>query len=285
MPDPITPAAAPVTEDPTPAPDLPGRSSIPSHVPDPTPAPDLPELSALIPADYKDREYLKDIKDVPSLFKKLDESQKLIGKRPAGIPQDNAKPEEIAAFNKAFGVPDKSEAYELVVPEKGAMPKELIEGVKGVFHKAGLSAKQAKAVSEGWNALLAEQAKAAGAAAQQQDVNFDELATETFGERKVEALAQSKSLLEKYVPEKFKPMVNELPNDQLIILSAVLDGIRKDYISEDQIPRGGGKPAGSFESQREEARKLMSTDAYRDPFHPDHASTKAKVDRIYNPKG
>lgn len=256
-----------------------GRSSIPMHVP---PAENnYPEISTLIPAEFKDREYLKDVKDVPSLFKKLDGAQTLIGKRPAGIPQDNAKPEEVAAFNKAFGVPEKPEAYELVVPEKDAMPKEMQDGVKKIFHEAELSAKQAKKLSAGWNALIAEQMKAAGAAGAQADADFTKLATETFGDRKDEALAQSKALLEKFAPEKFKTHINGLSNENLIVMAAVLDGIRKEYINEDALPTGKGARGNNSGDVAARRFELMKSKAYQDPFHPDHEATKNEVNRLY----
>lgn len=259
-----------------------GRSEIPSHIPTPDAGGSV-DLATIIPADFKDKDYLKDIKDIPSLFKKLDGAQQLIGKRPAGIPQDNAPEAEWQAFNKAFGVPEKPDAYEVVVPEKGAMPKEMVEGVKGIFHKAGLNPRQAKAVSEGWNALMQQQAEAAGTQAAQADIDFEKMATETFGERKTEALAQSREIISKYLPANMKGAFNSLPNEQLVILASVVDGIRKDYMSEDNIPGAkGGKPTGSFQDQREEARKLMASPEFLDPFHPNHESVKARVNAIYS---
>jgi hypothetical protein len=276
MSDPVAPAAP---LDTTPAA---GRGEIPMHTTPAGEAPAMPELATLIPADYKDREYLKTIKDVPGLFKKLDESQKLIGARPAGIPQDNAKPEEIAAFNKAFGVPEKPEAYELAIPEKDAMPKEFIDKFKASFHKRGLNAKQAKGVSEDFNAIVQEMTKALGAKTEQTDADFEKLAGEVFGERKAEALKNAQELIGKYIPDQMKPHFNNLPNEQLIILASVVDKIKAEYIDEDSIPGAkGGKGKGSLEDQRAEARRLMSLPEYSDTFHPNHASVKKQVDAIY----
>lgn len=259
----------------------PNRSSIPSHTPEPTSTPAV-DLATLIPADYKDKPYLKDIKDVNGLFAKLDNAQTLIGKRPAGIPQDNAPEAEWQAFHKAWGVPEKPDAYELVVPEKDALPKEVIDKLKTSFHKRGLNAKQAKGLSEDWNSIVAEIQKASGEAAAAQDVDFEKLAVETFGDRKAEALSTSREIIAKYLPEKMKPVFNSLPNEQMIILASVVDGIRKDYMGEDSIPGAkGGKGGGSQEDKRAEARRLMATDAYTNPFHPEHEATKKKVDAMY----
>lgn len=275
MPDPVAPVAPPAAP-----PADSGRVEIPNNPPAPPAAPTYPEFATLVPAEFKDKPWVKETKDVPSLFKRFDGMLTEMGKKPAGIPQDNAKPEEVAAFNKAFGVPEAPDKYELVVPAEGGMPKEMLDGVKGVFHKAGLSAKQAKMVSEGWNAMVAEQLKAAGVQTEAQDANFETLATEIFAERKAEALATSKALLEKYAPEKFKAHINSLSNENLITMAAVLDGIRKDYISEDQLPRGGNG-TGVGADARTRAFDLMKTDAYKNSFHPDHDKVKKEVDTLY----
>lgn len=272
MPEPVASVIDPVQ---TPAAT---HADVPSHTPAAAPAapatPPVVDLASIIPADFKDKEYLKDVKDIPSLFKKLDGAQTLIGKRPAGIPQDNAKPEEIAAFNKAFGVPDEAKAYELVVPETNAMAPEMQDRIKSIFHKAALSAKQAKEVSAGWNEFQASQLKAADAA-------FEKLADETFGADKAKVLASSKAILDKFAPEKFKAGLGSLGNTELILLASVIEGIRKEYISEDRIPSGGDKPSSTPEDKRAEGKKLMAMEAYQNPFHPEHASIKAKVDALY----
>jgi hypothetical protein len=51
-------------------------------------------LSDIIPDEYKEKGYMSKIKDVEGLFKSFDGLQSLIGKRPAGIPQENATQEE-----------------------------------------------------------------------------------------------------------------------------------------------------------------------------------------------
>ena len=62
----------------------------------------------------------------------------------------------------------------------------------------------------------------------------------------------------------------------------MLDGIRKDYISSDQIP-GGGQGVGptSPEDKRTEAMVLMATEAFSNWQHPEHKQTVAKVNGLF----
>lgn len=242
-----------------------------------------PDFASLIPADYRDKPWVKETKDLGALFKRTDDLLTEIGKRPAGIPADNAKPEEIAAFNKAFGVPDKPEAYQL--PEVPAgLPKneKYIEGMRKVFIKAGVNARQAKILAEGNNELVGALMKEMGQADEAQDADFDKLAGETFGQRKDEALKGANILISKFVPEKMKAHVANLSNENLIVLAGVLDAVRKEYISEDRFPTGGGAPVGMTDEQkRAKGQELMASPAYGDPYHKDHEAVVAEVRRLY----
>lgn len=272
-----------------PAPPVSGGASYPGHTPPPaagTPPtpPAVPEFATLIPAEYKDKPWVKDTKDLPTLFKRVDDLQSELGKRPSAIPQENAKPEEWTAFNKAFGVPEKPEDYKFSqVPDGLESSPEFQKGVQDVLHKAGISARQFKLIEPAWNSLMLEMAKNTQAGAQALDKDFDKLANTTFGERKDAALSRSKAMIDKFIPPGMKPHLAKLSNENLIIMAGVLDGIISKYVSEDDIPKGGGGGAGPAgeEARREEARKLMQSDAYKNGFHPEHAATVQKVAELY----
>lgn len=71
-------------------------------------------------------------------------------------------PGEALTALKGFEPPATADAYEIPVPE-GESP-DFAKAVAPLFHKAGLSASQAKSLAEGWNAMQAEQRAAASAA-------------------------------------------------------------------------------------------------------------------------
>lgn len=78
------------------------------------------------------------------LFKGIANLAVLAGKKTEGIrvPGPDAKPEEIAAFRKALGVPDTVEGYEIARPEE--LPEgvqwsdETVQAFVGVLHKHGV---------------------------------------------------------------------------------------------------------------------------------------------------
>lgn len=62
----------------------------------------------------------KGVKDLDGLVKMTRDTEKAFHDKGAvKIPGEGAKPEEVAAFNKAIGVPDKAEDYEVKLPELG----------------------------------------------------------------------------------------------------------------------------------------------------------------------
>ena len=65
-------------------------------------------------------------------------------------------PAEVLAKIRGFEPPESADKYELPVPEGDT--GEFAKAVAPLFHQAGLSAAQAKALAEGWNAMQGEQA-------------------------------------------------------------------------------------------------------------------------------
>lgn len=259
----------------------------PNGTPDPN-APVIPAFETLIPAEYKDKPWVKDVKDIPSLFKRTDGLLSEMGKRPAGIPQDNAAPEEWEKYYKAAGRPDKPEEYGFKADTEAAKSlgwdDKIAEGVQGVLHSAGLSKKQAAMVREGYEKLIIEHAKEKGIAAQQLDTDFEKLSKNAFGDSADKVLAESKILIAKYGHESMKPHIEKMSNENLIILASVLKGVREQYIKEDILPPAGGSGAGGGKSEaevRKEAMTLMASEAWRNFSHPDHAATTKKVNELY----
>src|SRR3990172_4310041 len=111
------------------------------------PAPTYPEIATLIPKEYASKPWVKDLKDVPTIFKMLEDQKAALSRRPGGVPQDNAKPEEWAAFNKALGVPEKPEEYEFgKMPEGMESNKEFEADMRKLFHGAGVTKRQVPAL-------------------------------------------------------------------------------------------------------------------------------------------
>lgn len=267
------------------------KVTIPAHTYTPGTPYALPEnvkFSDLVPGDLKDKPYMKDVTDVASLFKKFDGAQTLIGQRPAGIPAEDASDEDWGKFHDAAGRPKEAKLYEFA-PTKDSEGKEIKRNadvetkVKEIFHKAGISAKQGKAIQTGYEALLVQIQKDLKGADVQKDTDFDALASKTFGKDVEKTLAISKKLLEDNMPEGFGDHFKGISNEHLILMAGVLKNIQAKYISEDVISSADATTTvTSIAELRKEARDLMAKKEFQDAFHPDHVKTKAAVDEIYD---
>src|SRR5688572_22407573 len=126
-----TPAPAPAADhNPAPAPN-------PAPVPDPTPAPVAP-AEYKIPDAYKDKPWASKIKTEEDVWKQLDNTQELVGKKHAH-PAKDAPPEE---WDKYFAGlrPETAEAYEF----KDHPNPEFAKSVGNILFEAGISEHQAK---------------------------------------------------------------------------------------------------------------------------------------------
>lgn len=107
---------------------------------------------------------LESIKDVTSLVKGYVESQKMIGGS-IRLPNDKMKPEEQEkAWGDIFsklGRPENADKYEIkTLPENAALlPESDVKAFKSAAHKMGLSGKQAQAVIDHYQAVLATNVK------------------------------------------------------------------------------------------------------------------------------
>lgn len=243
-----------------------------------------PEFGAIVPPEYKDRGWVGEIKDVPTLFKKMDDQHSALGRRPSGIPHDNAAPEEWREFNKSFGVPERAEEYDFKIEGKEYtdQDKAFHDKLRPVLQAAGVSNRQLKQIAPGFNDVLKALAGDGIRNQEELDKNFDTLAETTFGDRRADVMAKGKSYISKYVPEAMRASIDTLDNTALVIMASLVDGIAKDYVLEDVIPSDGSPAAVQSEAQRrEEGKKLMASKAYADPFHPDHNQVKEQVQRLY----
>jgi len=246
-----------------------------------TPTP--PEFSTLIPEGYGEKEWVKNAGDLKTVFKMVEDQREAISKRPAGIPQDDATAEERTTFNKAFGVPETLEGYEFEKIEGKESNEDFDKGIKALFHKSDVSIRQAKALEKGFNELVAELSEKAKGDSEQQDIDFDKLAKETFGDREEDVMKVTKSLIAQYTPESMKGKIESLNNDALIIMAGVLDKIQKEFIAEDSIPRGNETQVGGANEAQQQAQgaALMISEAYTNWQHPEHDATVEKVQRLF----
>jgi len=246
-------------------------------------------FDTIIPEEFRDRTYLSDLKALPvgpdsykALFKKLDGAQTLIGKK-TGIPDANATPEEVEKFYSSLR-PAKFEDYEFPAAKEGqtAPDPESLKAIKGIFHEAGLSKSQAAKLSAKFEEFAAKQNAPAIEAAKKQDAEFVEMTNKAFGAENAKVLERSRTLLATLTPDTLKPYLVKLPNESLVVLSAVMEAVRAKFMKEDNLDGAGNGGAPTDENTlREEAKTLQMSPAWKDFTHKDHVATQKRVNDIY----
>ncbi len=257
----------------------------PEAPPDPASVPQgTPDFA--IPDQYKEKDWAKGLDSYDKAFEMLDGAQSLVGKRPAGIPEDTASEEDWNNFYKEMGRPEAADKYEFEAQEfpEGITPdEEFLGNAKETFHKLGLSQKQAAGLKKWFDEYTIGLHGKQQEIVANQDKDFDALADQTFGKDKDVIFDNARKLLQDNVPESFKDKLDNISNDNLIIMAGVLNNIQNKYISEDRLPgKGEGVPIlNTEEDLRNEGRKLMMHPAFANSFHPEHADIIAKKDAVY----
>jgi hypothetical protein len=101
-----------------------------------------------IPEEVRSEKFWENYKTPADAYKAHAELVKYRGANPR-IPGPDAKPEEIAAFNKRMGVPDKPEEYKLNLA-KDADSTFVNEFLSKVAHPNGFTPKQAQVIADYW---------------------------------------------------------------------------------------------------------------------------------------
>lgn len=257
-----------------------GGVSAPLSTNAPPAAPALPEFASVVPAEFKEKPYLKDVDSFEKLFKKLDGAQSLIGRRPAGIPQDTDPQDKWNEFFNLMGRPEQPDKYELGAPPEGYQrDEETLKALRSVFHQTGLNGKQASAIVSSYEKIILDRANKNQ---QAQEAEFDKISKETFGDRQDAVIAKSAQMLKDFAPAQFQPHIASLDNKTMIVLASVLDAVHNKYVPEDRGPTDRAPAAGrSAEEIRAEAQRLMNSDIYKNAFHPEHESTVRRVREMY----
>ena len=247
-----------------------------------------------VPQEYADRPYTKDIKSNDDLWKKLDGSQSLLGKpKEGGVPDVNADDAAWDAFYKSAGRPENAADYKF---NREGLNQEFVKdfanddldnATKDIFLKAGISQKQADILQPEFEKMMETINAEQLGNVNQANVDFDKLAADTFGDKEDQVMADTKALIAENTPDGFKDHIENLPNESLIVMAGVLNNIKNKYINEDSLDPSHKSVSGVQGEQglREEARKLMQGDDYRNAFSPNHEKVKKEVADLYEQIG
>lgn len=255
--------------------------------PTPAPAPAAPAWLETLPEPLRAEKSLATFKDVGALAQSYVETKKLVGSKTEGmvkVPGADAKPDEVAAFHRALGVPESPDKYAIQRPEialQGGWSEQAVKDFLAVAHKAGMTQAHVQAAISfygQWEAQkLAEaqrQAQATMATLRQEmgpnyDANLGRAnrAVQQFGGQElIDYLAQSG--LGRH-PAMVKTFVN---------------------IANAMVESGAMETAGDVGLDGEEAQTQLDAiytnkqHAYWQVGHPDHEAAVRKVEALHRIK-
>jgi len=247
---------------------------------DPAPA-EAPAFESFVPDGFKDKTWVQEHKGgAETLFQMIEDQKAALSKRPGGIPEDNATPEQRAEFNKAFGVPEKSDGYELPSTEDGdTQGAEFNQKIQELYHKADLNTAQAKIISDGFGDL----AQGMAPDPEVQEAEFQKLMDAEFGADAGKVSNEANVLIARFTPDSMKDDIDKLGNKEQMVLASVLKGIRDEYISEDEIPSGPGAATSNPADKIAEAQAIIAdkNDPYHDPMHPQWDARHVHVNKLF----
>jgi len=245
-----------------------------------------------IPDAYADRGWASKITSTDDLYKAYDNAQNLIGKRPAGIPTNDASDAEWDSFYKAAGRPDEAK-YDFQDPE--AMPEDFDTAefklvADQLFHKSGLSRKQANEIFTALvNAEIDSGNKVRTQNVEQQkalDAEFATLSQEHFGDNYDATQAATLEAINHYAPQSLKDSLGAL-TDNPKVLAAVMatimglkdeaSKVRKEYGLEGSVTSGAQTTSNSIDDTRTALANLRNSPAFRDFSHPEHRRTMEQI--------
>ena len=270
-----------------------------------SPTSTTPSFADLIPADLKSKEIyqnlLKNEKPAEAFFNHFEHLNKQVGAKQYNIPDEKTAPEQKTAWLKALGVPESADQYN--IPEiqweddhkasaeflKSTRNDKFLESVKADALKAGVPLKMFEAMAESYerNFVNEHSAQLKALIEEEERINteFHANAAKMFGDRKEEVLENAAKLIQKYSKD-FAPNLREADNTTLLGLIEVIDGITKEYISEDALRGLKGSTASSDMSTSEgihaKIKELRATKEFSEgERNPGFNAKKQEIDRLY----
>ena len=244
--------------------------------------------SISIPDEYKEAKWAQNLKSDQDLWKEHANLQSLMGKRPAGIPANDAPDEEWQKFYESAR-PEAADKYEFSEVEglpEGVDLTAHTDAFKNVAFEAGLTPKQADMVRNMW--LKHE----LGSTQEQQaalDAKYEEVTKQHLSGNVEEAEKRTMELASQYVPDELREGLTSL-SDNPVALAAMLkftegvtgelDEVKKKYGVEGSLSSGAQTPSQSIDDIRTELAKLNVSPANKQFDHPDHNKTRERITQL-----
>lgn len=240
-----------------------------------------------VPAELRKEKLWDNFKDIGSILKTTVHQSKRMAEKGVFPPDDKSTPEEIAAYRKAIGVPDKPEDYKMadIPPElKEYYADPLIVEANGELNKAHLTQKQYDIVMALDRKRLELSRKALVDSEAQQEQAAEKTINEQFGQNKevmVHLNQQGfREITKNWPQEKRESLHNELNNTVLgksrPLMFEFLAGVGE------LCKEGSASDVeGQAQTALSEITKLESSEAYMTKSHKDHQVVIDQLEVLY----
>ena len=233
-----------------------------------------------LPEEIRNAPSLQTIEDVNSLAKGFVHAQRMVGADKVALLGKSATEEEYNDFYKKIGRPDNATDYQFEIDENATVPNETVTGMSNVFHKAGLTQRQANILMNefidsgmGDNPTLATPDERMIAQIRQDNIGALQ---KEWGNKYDDNLAMANAVMMEFgdidMREKKQGDGTTLgDNVDVIRLLANVGEFINSRVSEDKLE--GTKMAGgaSVESAKQKVLELKKPDSpFWDAKHPEH---------------
>jgi len=255
-----------------------------------TPAPTAaPDWRGGLAPEFQTHPSLKDIKDINGLAKSYISAQSMIGAEKIVLPKADAKPEEWDGVYSKLGRPESPDKYKLPdvqalnLPKDVGVDEQVAKNMLGVFHKAGLSQKQAETVYSEYLKLQGGKVAETLAAREKANTEAVEKLKGEWGQEYEERLNKANLAYSKFQNPELEAVLDEynLRNHPAMV-KHFYDNYTK--MSEDRADGRSNEGFATTQEQATEQLKALSMDqefqkALNDSTHAGH---KAAVEKRLN---
>lgn len=230
-------------------------------------------------ASHRDWIKAKGFKDLDGVVKSMRDTEKAL--RDGGrikVPGEGASAEDVAAFNKAIGVPDTAEGYQVTLPETNGgleLDNDMIGKLAGIAHQAGLPKAGFEAVV---NAYVAHQVEEHIAEVRRQD-DLTQAKIAEWGADKDAKLADCQAAMRGLNID--RTMIAQLQNawgsDKALDFLAKIGG----GIAEDRLITGGsGRFGVSAAEAQNEINRMKADPAMLEKIMQPNSPERQRWDRL-----
>jgi len=239
----------------------------------------------LLDEDLREEKSLESIKDIGSLARSYVHTKRMVGADTIKVPSEKSTEAEWEELFDRIGRPKTSDEYELPIPEeyKEHYNEDLIQAGRSLFHKIGLSQKQAQALWAFEQQRLEKAVADQAANAEAEMRSAEEALRQKWGDKfDARIHLANRMIAENTADEENKnAVVAAIGNNPHV--ADFLANIGEKFIEHKVITDIDGSHSAALDLERQ-IHEEMAKDAYKNAQNPDHKLAVAKVARLFEQK-